>query len=175
MPRKSILEQREVSECQKAYTAGIVDGEGTLYIHRCTTAKHNKHGIPHYQSCVSVTSTDEILIDWLVNVWGGTKTIYKPSQIAKNSKKTPYRWQCSGDRISFVCNNILPYLVIKKEQAKILLEFRNSITEGQKLNEGKRMNQSLPQEILDYREQLFQQLKTLHCRNNNLKTCLGLP
>lgn len=136
-------------------------------MHRCQTSNQNKHKIPHYQCAVQVSSTDKILIDWIFGKCGGTVSDYKPSQLAKNCRKHVYRWQMTSDRLKDILNQVLPYFVIKRRQAEILIEFRNHVDEWKAFSKEKGMNRSFPQHVLNYRESLFLELKSIHCRNYN--------
>jgi len=110
------------------YVAGIIDGEGTITIGRneYTNTKTGKyrhgqayHGV-HYASVISVKNTDERLMKWLKSRFGGE---YYTEKRTNETWKDSYKWyHCAKDKESFLLS-ILPYLVIKREQAKILLEF----------------------------------------------------
>jgi len=85
---------KEYTIAQIAYFAGIVDGEGSIYIGNFSSNK--KTGTPYYQTNMEVTNTDENLIIWLMENIGGGKTVYTHAQTPKNSRRTVYRWMVSG-------------------------------------------------------------------------------
>lgn len=102
-----------------AYLAGLIDGEGTV-----TITHHRQHGREkfQYKPFVYVTNTDLPLIEFLQKTFGGSIT-------KNNKKKSPRHKPChawrvmSLDGIRIVLENTMPYLVIKKERALLLLRF----------------------------------------------------
>src|SRR5690349_20798335 len=110
---------------QLAYLAGIIDGEGTLFIGNYGN-KDKIRGTGFFQTVMAVTTTDKCLVDWLFINFGGWKSEYTPKQRAINCKGPVHSWKCTGDRLTHLCELILPYLVIKKDQAEILLAMRQT-------------------------------------------------
>lgn len=115
------------SQSKFAYAAGIVDGEGCLSVHKGWYSenmmrKAAKFRHKHYTVLITVRNTDTRLMDWLVANVGGK--IYRQRFKEKPHWKTSYRWQLFGQKAqeNFLLA-ILPYLVIKRAQALILLEF----------------------------------------------------
>ena len=74
---------KEYTIVQIAYLAGIVDGEGSIYIGNFSC--NPKTGTKNYQTNMEVTNTDENLINWLMENIGGRKNTYTPAQTPKNS------------------------------------------------------------------------------------------
>jgi hypothetical protein len=56
--------RKEYTVAEIAYLAGIIDGEGCIYIGNFSCNK--KTGVPYYQTNIQVTNTDKKLIDWLL-------------------------------------------------------------------------------------------------------------
>jgi len=154
--------RKEYSIEEIAYLAGIVDGEGSIYIGAFSS--NPKTGAPHYQTNIEVTNTDIGLIDWLVNVFGGRRASYTAKQTPKNSRRAVYRWMASGDRCTHLCEIMMPYLVIKKRQAEIMLQMRATFkhTGAQK---GRQGTPAVSQEILEIRKRLEAEMRALHVRN----------
>ena len=61
--------RKEYSNTDIAYLAGIIDGEGSIYIGNFSCNEITK--LPYYQTNMQVTNTDQKLIDWLHNTFGG--------------------------------------------------------------------------------------------------------
>jgi hypothetical protein len=110
------------------YVAGIVDGEGTITIGRSeymnTKTGKYRHGQKYHQvgfhAVISVKNTDERLMKWLQSRFGGQ---YYTEKRIEAAWKDAYKWHhCAENKEQFLLA-ILPYLVLKREQAKILLEF----------------------------------------------------
>jgi len=144
----------------KAYLAGIVDGEGSIYIGR--PRKNVKTGAYYYMTVLSVNSTDAILIDWLFSKFGGHKGTYTRKQLAHNSRKQVYYWHATGERLLHLCQVILPFLVIKPRQAEIMIKMRQSY--GLEHVKGKWGVQSHTNETMLLRDSLYHELKSIHNR-----------
>lgn len=156
---------KDYEPTQLAYLAGIIDGEGSIYIGNYSFSK--KTGDPLYQTNLEVSNTDECLIDWIVYNFGGKKYEYTPKQTPKNSRKKVFRWACTGEMLTHICPLILPYIVIKKRQCEIMIEMRKTFefTGCFKGNRGNGAISRVPSEILQLRKSLFDEIRSLHCRN----------
>lgn len=100
------------------YVAGIIDGEGCLIISRS-----NRGNYMNYYGRIHVKNTDTNLMDWLVEKFGGNIHVNNPADSVRHS--VAYSWYFSGDardKEKFLLA-IMPYLIVKKRQAKVLLEF----------------------------------------------------
>ena len=149
-----------------SYLAGIIDGEGSLYIGNFSS--NIKTGKPYYQTCMQVTNTDEPLIDWLINQFGGLKSTRTPRQHASNSRRQVYSWIATGDRLTHLCELILPFLICKRRQCEILLAMRATYkqTYGSK---GRQGLQEMPDELRAYRQSLMDEIRSLHIRTFSYK------
>jgi len=109
------------------YVSGIVDGEGTITICRSEyNGKDRNNKIRHYIAFhvkVNVKNTDERLMKWLQSRFGGE--YYKDESSLKKHPtwKPAYVWfHAAKDKEPFLLS-ILPYLILKREQANIALQF----------------------------------------------------
>jgi hypothetical protein len=106
---------KSLTPTKASYFAGIVDGEGTITIAKSTRS------IGGLTPLLSVSNTDKGLIDWLTKNIGGKVTIKKPE---KAHYKVGYRWYMySVLDVSIMLKMIYPYLIIKKENARKVLNF----------------------------------------------------
>ena len=125
------------SKTDWAYMAGIMDGEGSFCISKVTL--YSKSGKPYlgYDCKVMVANTSEVLIKWLVEKFGGKYRI-GVNEASKQAKawgsksiiRPCYRWTMEGYRNQeqFLLA-VLPYLVIKREQAKVALEWTRMVNQ----------------------------------------------
>ena len=131
------------SKTDLAYAASMIDGEGHFSITK--VCLHSSTGHPYwgFDCKIGISNTSEILMKWLVERFGGMyrvsiKHISKKARAnGQKSLKPCFRWTCEGYRKQelFILS-ILPYLVIKREQAKVALEWVRMI---QVKNPDKRM------------------------------------
>ena len=105
-----------------ASAAMAVDCEGCICISRTrlkTSAGNEYFG---YDCKVSIANNSMKLMRWLVRYFGGD---FRPKQKGKLGKKQCYEWFCSGGhkKIELFLLGIIPYLLIKREQAELALEY----------------------------------------------------
>jgi hypothetical protein len=146
------LKINALSVVDLSYIAAIVDGEGSIIIGKRSTTLSSGEKNPLYHVVLKVTNTDPRLIDWLISKVGcGQKQIDKRGGNRRNS----YRWHLTQTPAVDLLNKIEPYSVIKKEQIKIVNDFRS--TYNQVFSKG-----GTPPDIVNFREQCFVELKKLH-------------
>lgn len=153
---------KDISIIHMSYFAGIIDGEGCIYIGRFR--RNKKTNALQYQTRIEVTNTSEILIDWLVKHIGGSKYAYSENQTPKNSRKRVFRWVVSGDLLTELCYAMYPYLVIKKNECDVMLNIRKTFEKHQ-TKKGIQGTQPIDEETMKLREKYFHELQALHCRN----------
>jgi hypothetical protein len=152
--------KRTHTVAELAYLAGIIDGEGSIYIGNFSS--NPKTNVPYYQTKIEVTNTDQGLIDWLCATFGGSKRAYTPKQTPKTSRKPVFNWNTSGDRCRDICELIMPYLIIKKRQAEIMIKIRATFIPT--VEKGRQGIAPLSQEVLVIRQQLMEEMRSLHIR-----------
>jgi hypothetical protein len=130
------------------YLAGIIDGEGCLII-----SKSDRGSYDNYYGRIHVKNTDRRLMKWLVEHFGGNIHVHKPKS---EKHSVAYSWYFSGNAKSkeIFLLALMPYLIIKQEQAKVLVEFF-------RLSE---------QRCPELREKLYQQMHTLNKRGPTVET-----
>ncbi len=102
-----------------AYFAGLMDGEG------CFNINYNKKRNT-YQARLTMTNTNLDMLIWCQERIGGK--IYKRKKYADHHKDK-YEWMSWGDK-EFLLNllkKILPFLVGKREQCKVLIKFEKTV------------------------------------------------
>lgn len=111
-----------MTKTEKAYIAGIIDGEGSIMLQRL-----HKNEFP--SPCVSVASTSLELLTWI------KKTIEKGMIISKRNYNPEIHKDCysyilrRNDAINLI-KEIYPYLIIdsKKKRAKLIIEKYTALT-----------------------------------------------
>jgi hypothetical protein len=116
------MEDLQVAE--RAYAAGLFDGEGHIGI---AVAK-NGRGELYHRLMIDITNTNVEIVHWLFERWDGV--IHAPRYFAKEEWRTAHRWTvCDGRAMRFL-EDVLPFLIIKKEQAELGIEFQKTKTRG---------------------------------------------
>jgi hypothetical protein len=102
----------DITPEQLAYFAGILDGEG------CVSIIESKQRL---YPVISIVNTNKDLIQWLYNNVDNSKITERKA--TKNKEKI-YRWQVSRlGAVSGILIRVLPYLIVKELQAKVVIRF----------------------------------------------------
>jgi hypothetical protein len=92
-----------------AYVAGFFDGEG------CITIKTEK-GTPSSLS-TGISQKDIKPLKRIKEIFGGSIYYHKPNDM--------YQWRANNDLSYWFLLAILPYLIVKKEQALLAIEYQH--------------------------------------------------
>jgi hypothetical protein len=142
-----VVEASPTSEIERAYAAGMVDGEGHIAL---TPYKAT------YLPIANVTNTDPRIVDWLDQRWsGGSHTLHEPSN---RNHKVRHNWRLSGRRAYTFLKEIQPYLVLKAAQAELVFAYYD---QGGYFQHGA---DRLPAQEVIRRAELHLQCKTLNAR-----------
>lgn len=100
-----------------AYAAGFFDGEGHIRIQR-----HSKRGSFMLQiSAVQATLTP---LPLFAELFGGT--VHKRIMQYRGTPRAQYTWQASSKSAEMALRAMLPYLLVKLDEAQLALEFRST-------------------------------------------------
>lgn len=140
---------QEPSDIDKAYFAGLVDGEGCLTI----SARRKKQYSISYESILVVSQNSRVVLDEMQRLFGGWVCVTKRN---KDGGPHAHTLRLSGQNLF----RILPWLAqfsrMKKDQVRVLQEFQNTFTSR------KGFGSRLAENTLEHRERLHLQIKTLH-------------
>jgi hypothetical protein len=100
-----------------AYFAGVLDGEGCFTIHQ--------QGRGHIAgTAIHVGNTDLRMLQWIQERFGGN-VAFERRQNPAHAKV--WRWTSHVGNLEAIIIAVLPYLVIKREQAELLLAYRKTL------------------------------------------------
>lgn len=137
-----------------AYAAGLIDGEGHIFISKQdrTQNPRYKNKTPTYILVVGCTNTVKEMIDFLYERWGACRM----SRRHRNPKWKPtYEWVIQAGMALGFLKDILPYLIIKKEKAKLAIKFQEGM-ERRKNKKGK--VRQVPEKEIQRREEIWKKL-----------------
>lgn len=103
---------------EKAYLAGIVDGEGTV-----TLAKHHRNETP--VPYVAIANNNLEMLKWVKTRAGGI-IIHKRRRLVYH--KESYAWSVRQARALRFLKDIRPFLIVKKQQASLILGKYKTVT-----------------------------------------------
>lgn len=100
----------ELTELDCAYLAGLIDGEGSIYV--------MKHKEKTYYPAISIMMTHQPVMTWVAGKLG---------LLVADVPRKPKNWRHSvrlhGKRAVALCRRMLPYLIVKRKQAELVQEF----------------------------------------------------
>lgn len=149
------------TECEWAWLAGFIEGEGSFQV----VADRRIHIYPQ----LAATSTDRILLDRCKAIAGGN--VWGPFGRAhiNNVKWRPaYRWQLRSDALAAAIDAMMPWLLIKQEQAAICRMLRYATISGS--IKGHYGRPVLTEEFKHWRLQLRQAVMALNRRGTGQPT-----
>lgn len=109
-----------MTETEKAYIAGLIDGDGCILVNRQT---RKKSGTVVYQLRVVVAMNDQRPLVFLKDKLDGGLCTRKRQY--RGEWKTTYVWSLCDQRASNLLEAILPYLLVKDTTAKIGTQLRS--------------------------------------------------
>ncbi len=172
-----------MEETMRAYLAGCLDCDGSFGIKRSTYHMRirNDASVPIYSERVLFSQVKPDITLLLKRYFGGGYNIQKP---ATPSSKPVYKWGIT-DRQAVECvKAVLPYLIIKREQAEILLELR-LLKESPRIRSGTFIMKNrwgfeviMPRRIVSpkiiiAKERLFNRIKLLNDVRTNQPQLIG--
>ena len=114
------------------YIAGIIDGEGYMTVGQQSSG--------HFILSLNVANTNKALIDWLSKKWE-QKTSFIKNTTHRNWKDK-YSITITGEKVKELLRLVVPYLIVKAEQASVALQFP-MVGSGNKLGEEEELIQAL--------------------------------
>ena len=115
--RRTVKQIKELSERDAAYLAGIVDGEGSVMLFQ-----RSKDSI---SSRVCVVNTNKDICYWILKKTG---VGYVGARYDGDEKrKKVWTWLTGGHNASKVLVQINPYMIIKRKQANMAIDFQDRL------------------------------------------------
>ena len=120
-----------IPETDRAYIAGLFDGEGSIYFAR-RREKKKKHKGEGYRYSMSqrismeITMTDESVVRWVHEVLGVGTVVDKPRKgRRKDGTKylMQYKWRCTFRDAYYVCVLIWPWAHTKMPKIQQIIDY----------------------------------------------------
>ena len=103
------------------YLAGIIDGEGSIHI-ELQRANNTCRKIDYFSIRLVVINTNVELMEWLHKNFKGKITKRKDIP----GRRSCYVWSVFSFNAAKILEECLPYMIIKKQLAEIIIEFMNT-------------------------------------------------
>jgi hypothetical protein len=141
-----------------SYIGGLIDGEGSIMITRSTSGRGRK--TPSYTPRIKIAMTDPESVQFIVAQTGYGKINREVDRRDGGIRKVIYLWQIhSLTQCREFAEMILPYLIIKAPQARLMIQYCSSFTVQRKCMDG------VPIDERSYREEVYENMHKLNMRN----------
>lgn len=148
---------KRASDTDWARLAAFIDGEGTIYINRA--ARSRAEWSPRHSLCVVVTNSSPALITWLHETFGGS--VYTrsspPSALSFRTKRQMWGWQLNQRMAYTILGHCLPWMIIKREQCRLGLEFIELLKAA-----GNNRGKKVTQEAIEGRDEFRRKIHVLN-------------
>lgn len=124
-----------------AYLAGIIDSDGYI-----TASSSTRGGRTYCGPRVGISGTRRQPHDLAASIYGGSVRTYTPTG-DRSHHRDQFQWVLEGDSAAKVIEDILPFLLVKRDQAVLALELQELRVEAR---EAKADEDSYPWAPADY-------------------------
>ena len=136
------------------YIAGLFDGEGCIFVGRRELERMK--GIS-YRLTLKVSMTVERPIKALKDTLGGS---YGPIHWhTRNNNRTAWRWEIDGNKAAEVLKQVLPYLLVKKEEAVLAIQFQEHLQYLR--NKLRHLPEHEQVAVMAYRQAMYEAIRAL--------------
>lgn len=131
-----------IEDGHRGYIAGVIDCDGSIFV-----ASHNGS----YRLGLSVFNSSRQLPEWFASTFG--RKIYS---IRRRSDKhsTEYSWTIYNKGAADIIQKVLPFMVVKRKQALLAIEFAATLDIGSRL----------PESFKGIRQRVCEEMKELNKR-----------
>jgi hypothetical protein len=109
-----------------SYIAGILDGEGSFcFIKQNKQGQHKKHGrvSPVYYGLVRIGLVNREALEFINDTFPGSVIKCEGVRRDRPTYQVMYRWEMRKRHLLIeILKKLIPYLIVKKPQAELLLE-----------------------------------------------------
>ena len=118
---------RTMTPTESAYVGGIIDGEGHVEFKWANRTRKERKGSPTYRTLIvrlEVPQVDKRLIDYLMEITKeGTRDIKRYPK--HPTYQDQHRWRVGYHGVYRVLKQVYPYLIVKKQKAKLVIDHYN--------------------------------------------------
>lgn len=112
-----------MKDIDKAWIAGIIDGEGSIFVMR--QKRLDRERDTNYILRVSVQSTDPYMTKELKTLCP-ISAEFSVQRDHRPECSDTLKWQVNGKNAARFLEEILPFMRVKHQQAKLAIEFQNT-------------------------------------------------
>ena len=105
-----------LDSCSAAYLAGFLDGEGSIMLYRRGNGAAMR---------ISISNTNRPVLEWCQRATSVGAIVVAPRSNPRH--KTAMMWMVNSQPAASILEQVLPYLIVKHEQATVALEFQRKL------------------------------------------------
>ncbi len=149
-----------MTDVERAYIAGVLDGEGCITIIRHDQSKRStRHKSPSYRLAVTIYNTNKAMIDWLAERMEAHR-YYK-------RRKSPNHKVChmlvvSAKTAATFLRDIQPFVIAKQQQIQLALALQETVNNYRKVHQLTFPGEALTQAEIEKRDAIYQQMRELN-------------
>lgn len=142
-----------------AYFAGFLDGEGTFTISKAYRGTRFDYFVV-IQCGMADCEENRIVLQKLKDEFGGYMKVYPYKDKVRKKQRDLLFWRLTTRKARICAEKLLPYLIIKKKQAEIVIE----LAELQSMKRCKNRPKRLTDEQVEERNNLVKRVRLLNLR-----------
>ncbi len=109
------------------YLAGFVDGEGCFFIGLFgTIARPGAKSYPNYHTLLKISNNYYPVLEWAHNTFGGSIDKRMRKQKLRHNETPTFSLEFTGNKLTQITKDLLPFLKVKHEQAKVMIKMRET-------------------------------------------------
>lgn len=143
---------------QLAWLAGLIDGEGCISLTRRSPQRKNRCVSPSYRLILKVSMCHLETVRRCREITGLGSLHMQDAQ--KQHYTSAFTWFCNATDAELVIEAVLPWLVTKREEALVALDFL-------RLPQAKRGSTGVDAELEQRRSEYWEKLRSLKSRNQS--------
>lgn len=147
---------------QLAWLAGLIDGEGCISLTRRSPQRKNRCVSPNYRLILKVSMCHLATVRRCREITGlGTLQM---QEAQKQHYTSAFTWFCNATDAELVIEAVLPWLVTKREEALVALDF---LRLPQAKRGGANGSSAVDAELEQRRSEYWEKLRSLKTRNQS--------
>ncbi len=159
--RCSYTKQRDI-----AYCAGLIDGEGCIYIGKDFRGREIGYSPLHHLR-ISVRMCDVRPLKKLHELFGGNCPDTPQKERRPKGHRPIFRWVVADKKAEEVLITILPYLICKQGEAELALQFRKECYQKRYCGVGESgLYSKTPIELIELRDKYRENLSKLKLKEH---------
>lgn len=157
----------EILAAHAIYFAGFFDGEGSILIYTRKSPMTNGALTPGQNLRITITNTHEGVIRWVHATFGGNVWTYRRMPPGPRRSRA-WKWTAGSTLAVHILRAMLPYLIVKREQAEVALAFQEHVSGYLQQSYGKGVRRGrprMPQDVLQLRHAMAARLQELRAQD----------